>query len=131
MTNEKNVCSSCGEILSDSNIDVCPGCEHEFASRQDTVAAAEHEELAKLLPPKFLIYDPDFDTNMDGDHVFLPDGKGGITSVKRNVVKVKHKGQTVELIALSAEKKRQWQLIWNFIWIFAGILFLALVFSMI
>lgn len=93
-------------------------------------ARERRAKLSALLPPKFLIADPDFEGG-GSETVMIPDGKGGIASVKRNVVKVQHKGKTVELITLTPEERRRRQAFWNCIWVIAGVLFFWLVFSMI
>ena len=140
-------CPNCEQPLENQSVvelTNCPQCGHELAIAAEIVQVnvvedvdyQEQEKLKrnrveKMLPPKFLVEDPDFQGLDRGENVFLPDGKGGITSVKRNVVKVQHKGKTVELVALSPEKRRRQQLIWNCVWIFLGVFVLLLALSMI
>ena len=156
MSDKREVCPSCSielpKSVPGSELTSCPGCQHPLitVAGKPAVAREENEtdmadaivdevatddqkrtELRRKLPPKFLVDDPDFQGYQDQEKVLLPDGKGGITSVKRNVVKVQHKGQTIELIALTPQQRRRRQLIWNCVWIGIGILFLWLILSMI
>jgi len=99
-----------------------------------SVEAAEPEapSIEDLLPKKFLADDPDFADRSLGRsgarNVLLPDGRGGLKSVDGRIVKIEHKGETIELIALPEHERIKRQRIINFASIFIGVIFFVLFF---
>ena len=125
----------------------CPNCGREFVigpfvegivagngsnekSTPDVRSSVEH-----LLPPRFLVADPDFvDRRIQkgsSQFVLLPDGKGGVKSIDENIIRIEHRGRTVELVALPPAEKRKRQRIVNLVFIAIGILFLIVFFLLI
>ena len=87
----------------------------------------------ELLPKKFLADDPEFvDHRMRpgglGARVLLPDGKGGVNSVDRNVVRIEHRGKLIDLQALPPEQRRRRQIVVNLVSIVIGAIFILLFF---
>lgn len=141
-------CPSCNaDIKTDSNdeLTACPECRHQFASAATVSSMESSNEINQnedadsianayesLLPKKFLADDPEFvDRSMSATasgRVLLPDGSGGVTSVGRHVVKVQHRGHTIELVKLTDEERRRWRFWTNTISIALGVLFIALFF---
>ena len=84
------------------------------------------------LPPKFLADDPELvhhsHSRKGQQKILLPDGSGGVQSVENNIVRIEHKGQIVELIALSPQQRQKRQRLTNFIAVLLGALFLILFF---
>ena len=84
------------------------------------------------LPKKFLADDPGFvDRSVSGRSerkVLIPDGKGGLKSVDQQVVRIQHRGETVELVAMSEEDRLKRQRLINVLAILFGIVFLLLFF---
>lgn len=143
---------SCPECHAASEFDaqigkyVCVECEVEFVEgstnpvdESDKIESvpekADGDAYVSKLPPKFLADDPDFvDFSLGGRHnqkILLPDGSGGVTSVQQNIVKIQHKGKTIELVALSPDEKRKRQLWINTASIGLGILLMVLFFWLI
>ncbi len=93
------------------------------------------DEMVSRLPGKFLADDPGYvDRSVNSktsDKVLLPDGKGGVTSVSKNIVKIEHQGQTIELIALSPEEKRKRQFWINLVSILLGVCLVVLFFWLV
>ena len=144
-------CPKCGAVIEiDAKVDlyICAQCQYKFRVESETeitevqeintdskvLVETKEETVAyvSVLPRKFLADDPDFvDSSLSGkssNRVLLPDGTGGVTSVGRNVVKIQHRGQTIELIKFSDEERRRWRFWTNSISIGIGILFIAIFF---
>ncbi|MEM9410473.1 MAG: hypothetical protein AAGA30_05135 [Planctomycetota bacterium] len=108
--------------------------ENSSASDEDVSERSETDVTPSIyLPPQFLADDPDFvDHSVKRHHnpkVLLPDGLGGVTAVDSQIVRIQHRGQTVELKTLPAEKKRFRQMWINIVSIILGGLFLWIFFK--
>ena len=154
---ESNRCVECGQIVeiaeefSDKPI-VCESCEFldsndsgigDETENEETDVVDEGPDEAEMervrlesvlskLPRKFLADDPDFVDHRvsrnQHEKVLLPDGGGGVQSVDGNIVRIKHKGQMIELVALSPEQRQKRQRLVNLVSIVLGAVFLLLFF---
>ena len=129
-------CPKCDEIIDIRAVlkeSLNANLEHEESGDGDSDADEGKAEI--FLPPKFLADDPDFvDHSVSGQRssrVLLPDGAGGVSAVDSNIVRIEHRGQTVELKALSPEKKRFRQRWINIVSILLGAAFLWMFFRWI
>ena len=88
--------------------------------------------IESFLPNKFLADDPNFiDRSVERSgtrKVLIPDGRGGMQSVDERIVKIEHKGEIIELIALPEHERQKRQRIINFVSIAIGVLFFVLFF---
>ncbi len=104
-------------VLSESNVD------------PQSVPASE---IDRLMPPRFLVDDPDFIDYRQGSasagRVFLPDGEGGVHSIDSHVVRIEHQGRTIELTALPPAARRRRRIIINTVVIVLALAILILVF---
>ncbi len=152
MAHSSVVCSHCAiEFVStDPSAQqsiTCPNCLSEFLIHpvfEGSVAGNGQDgkstpgmrpSVEHLLPPLFLVADPDFVAHRiqkgSSQFILLPDGKGGVKSINENIIRIEHRGRTVELVALPAGEKRKRQRIVNFVFIAIGILFLIVFLALI
>ena len=139
-------CKTTVNIETTDSLHTCDQCGYEFQIEIDPIdIKVEEKQMAdnesaeepvepyvSVLPKKFLADDPDFvDPALSGtanNRVLLPDGAGGLTSVVRNVVKIQHRGKTIELLKLTDEERRRWRFWTSAISIVIGVLFIILFF---
>ena len=133
---EELVCESCGhnlETTSKSEKGQNENAASSVVSPDETaLVQAKIKQAIDMLPPQFLADDPDFvDYRVKSGHqqrILLPDSGGGVQSVDGNIVRIQHKGQTYELVALSPDQRRKRQQLINIVSIAVGAIFLFLFF---
>lgn len=93
------------------------------------------KNIDHLLPPRFDVIDPEqlvFRRINDPDNsVVLPDGQGGLKKVDKRIVKIKHGGKEITLVALPPEVVRRKRMIQNTIFMIGGAIVLALIFMLL
>ncbi len=104
--------------------------EIEAAARQ-----AALEEATRLLPPKFQFDDPESLNFRRAENaafkIRLPDSDGGTQTIDARIVRVEHKGQMIELIALTPEQRRRRRRISNAISILLAIVMLWIAYKLL
>lgn len=151
MAHSSVVCPHCTTkfVLTDSSAQqstTCSNCRRKFLIQIDVEGAdveqgldekslpSAHSSVEQLLPPQFLVADPEFvDHRIQTENrqfVLLPDGKGGVKSIDENIIRIEHRGRTVELVALPPAEKRRRQRIINFVFMAIGIVVLIILFAM-
>jgi hypothetical protein len=93
--------------------------------------ADERSETRKLLPPMFLVDDPDdrrFENNSTGNLIILPDGQGGVRTIDDRIVHIDFGGQSFPLRSLPQASRRRRRFITNMIAVTLCLLFLILAF---
>lgn len=108
------------------------GSDVEDSNVESSATTSEHPPIENRLPKKFLADDPDFIDRSLGRqgarNVLIPDGRGGMQRVDERIVKIEHKGEMIELIALPENERRKRQRITNFVSILIGVLFFVFFF---
>ncbi len=84
-----------------------------------------------LLPPKFLVDDPEqlaVAVTKTNHKILLPDGKGGVSRIDDRVVRIQHGQEKVTLLTLTPQQKARRRFIVNLVTILLAIACMALAF---
>lgn len=87
-----------------------------------------------LLPLRFDVLDPTrmrFDKGKDQFKVLLPDGEGGTKQFDQRLLRVKHEGEHVALVAMTEQERQRRRLIQNVIAIVIGIIIMGIAFMLL